>query len=314
MKRLLSFLLITVLLTGCASVLPKVSWPLWSDLKSKSFGLADAKAKKDALDRMTEISNREKAAREALDKKYEEFRGRISEAYSNRSTIDDENFDRISELNYGIWYVTKDIVDIDKRVLIANLRAKANMARLMPMSESMKTIIESDIDSDLKNEVKIIYQKYEEALEEGAAAVAAYEEADRKVKELEKEKQKLREEEKIVLARLNAEHENEKSRLKQEAENAVLLAKQNQKQEMIGWIVKSLLVVGIIILIAGFLMKSPTFIISGISMLALAYVAATIPFWVVATLMGLFIFVMIIVDPKTGKVPFGGKKKIETQL
>jgi len=112
-----------------------------------------------------------------------------------------------------------------------------------------------------------------------------------------------------VLAKLIAEQDAEKARLKKEAEDAVAIAKEKQKQEMIGWIVKSLLGVGILILIIGFLMKSPTFIISGIGMLGLAYMAATIPFWVVAALMGLFIMVMIIVDPKTGKVGIGGKKK-----
>jgi hypothetical protein len=81
---------------------------------------------------------------------------------------------------------------------------------------------------------------------------------------------------------------------------------------MVGWIVKALLGVGIVILVIGFLMKSPTFIVSGITMLGLAYVAATIPFWVVATIMGIFVIVMVMMDPKTGKISLPGKKKAES--
>jgi hypothetical protein len=47
-------------------------------------------------------------------------------------------------------------------------------------------------------------------------------------------------------------------------------------------------------------------------MLGLAYVAATIPFWVVATIMGIFVIVMVMMDPKTGKISLPGKKKAES--
>jgi hypothetical protein len=68
--------------------------------------------------------------------------------------------------------------------------------------------------------------------------------------------------------------------------------------------------VGILVLIPGFLMKSPTMIISGIGMLGLSYVAAIIPFWIVSTIMGIFILIMIVVDPKNGTICFFNKKKI----
>ena len=52
--------------------------------------------------------------------------------------------------------------------------------------------------------------------------------------------------------------------------------------------------------------------VSGIAMLGLAYVAATIPFWVVAAVMGVFVIVMVMMDPKTGKISLPGKKKAES--
>ena len=97
-----------------------------------------------------------------------------------------------------------------------------------------------------------------------------------------------------------------------EARDAVEIAKEKQRLEMVGWIVKSLLAVGILLLLVGFLMKSPTFIVSGIAMLGLSYVAATIPFWVVATVMGLGVLAMVLLDPK-GR-PHFAKKKAEAPI
>ena len=124
---------------------------------------------------------------------------------------------------------------------------------------------------------------------------------EQRLKEISEEKKS---EEKKALARIMAEQDAERARLKKEADDAAAIAKEKQRQEMVGWIVKALLAVGIIILIPGFLLKSPSFILSGIGMLGLAFVAATIPFWVVSTIMGIFMLVLIVVVPKTGKVDF----------
>jgi len=51
-------------------------------------------------------------------------------------------------------------------------------------------------------------------------------------------------------------------------------------------------------------MKSPSFILSGILSLGLAYIAAMVPFWIIAVATGLIILAMIVVNPKTGKIAF----------
>ena len=78
---------------------------------------------------------------------------------------------------------------------------------------------------------------------------------------------------------------------------------------MVGWIVKALGGIGILLLIIGLLTKGVSFIVSGLLSLGLAYVAATIPFWIIAVFMGLLILGMIIIDPKSGKIAIFNKKE-----
>ena len=311
--RLTIFILLAVMLSGC-SVLPKPKWPGWASFGNKgvensSGTVAEARSGAQAVDRMAEIARREQEARRLLEEKYAKFREELAAAYALREKVDNENFDRISELNYGIYFATKDLTATDNRILIANLKSQANMNRLMPLTEDMKRQIEADIQLDVPKQSAEIQTKYQQVIADGIAGAKAYEDADKAVKEKEAEKVRIRAEERQVMAKVLAEQEAERVRLKKEADDAVAIAKEKQRQEMVGWIVKALLGVAVLILIPGFLMKSPTMIVSGIGMLGLAFVAATIPFWIVATIMGLFVVVMVVVDPKTGKIAFMSKKQ-----
>lgn len=311
MRHFLAILLI-VFLSGC-SFIPKVKWPTWASLKgdevtNTSGTVAEAKSGAQAVDRMAEIARRENEARKALEEKYDKFRDELQKAYNKREVVDNDNFDRISELNYGIYFATKDLVTTDNRILIANLKSQANMNRLMPLSEDIKNAIEAEIKVDIALPSAEIVKKYEKALADGLAAAKAYEEADAQVKRLEQEKIKLRAEEKIVMAKVLAEQEAERARLKKEADDAIEIAKEKQRQEMLGWIVKGLLGVGAVVMIIGLLMKAPTLIISGIFCLGLSYSAAMLPMWVIPTLMGVVVLMMVLLDPKTGKPCFLKKK------
>ena len=304
---------LSLMLSGC-SMLGGFKLP---NLKSNTLGdsagtVAAAAATSDAVNRMAEINRRNEETRVAMEIEYAKFREQLAEAYSKRAKIDDDNFDRISEINYGIFKATEEVVGIDTRVLIANLKSKDNMARLMPVPENVKKTIASEIEIDRKKIEAEIVKKYEVRIKEGEAAAVAYAAADKLVKEKEAEKSKLRDHQAEILIKLKATQDAEREQLRKEAADAVAVAKEKQRLEMVGWIVKALLGVGIIILVIGFLMKSPTFIVSGIAMLGLAYVAATIPFWVVASIMGVFVIVMVLMDPKTGKISLLGKKKEES--
>lgn len=315
MKRLLITSALILLLTGC-----QMLGGLGSKITSlgdrfsndNSSTIAAATATAGAVDRMSEIARREVEARHALEAQYEKFRQELAAAYANREKIDNENFDKISEVNYGIIVATEDVVGLDKRVLLANLKAKENSKMLMPIPEDIKKAIVSEIDIDSQKELAEIVKKYEQKNHEAVAAAKLYEKADSLVKKKEAEKAKLITDQANALKILESKQLAERERMLKESKDAVDIAKEKQRQEMVGMIVKALLAVSVLLLLIGFLMKSPAFIISGVSMLGLAYVAATIPFWIVAAIMGLFIVVMIVVNPKTGKIDFMSKKKAET--
>ena len=310
--RFVVSLLFVMSLTGC-TMLGGLKMPSLGGGKTgdSAGSVAAAQNTAEAVDRMAEISKRNEEARKAMEVEYAKFREQLTAAYANREKLDNENFDRISEINYGIFKATEDVTKLDARVLIANLKSKENMARLMPIGEAKKKEIIAELEDDRKKLEAEIVKKYEVRIKEGEAAAAAYEEADKQVKLKEAEKGKLRDQQATILEKLRADQEAEREKLRKEAADAVAIAKEKQRLEMVGWIVKALLGVGIVILVIGFLMKSPTFIVSGIAMLGLAYVAATIPFWVVASIMGVFVIVMVMMDPKTGKISMLGKKKEE---
>ncbi len=312
MRFVLSLLLI-MSLTGC-TMLGGLKMPSLGGGKTgdSAGSVAAAQNTAEAVDRMAEISKRNEEARKAMEVEYAKFREQLAVAYANREKVDNDNFDRISEINYGIFKATEEVTKLDARVLIANLKSKENMARLMPIGEAKKKEIIAELEADRKKVESEIMKKYEGRIKEGEAAAAAYEEADKQVKLKEAEKAKLRDQQATILEKLRADQEAEREKLRKEAADAVAIAKEKQRLEMVGWIVKALLGVGIVILVIGFLMKSPTFIVSGIAMLGLAYVAATIPFWVVAAVMGIFVIVMVMMDPKTGKISIPGKKKAES--
>ena len=311
--RFVVSLLFVMSLTGC-TMLGGLKMPSLGGGKTgdSAGSVAAAQNTAEAVDRMAEISKRNEEARKAMEVEYAKFREQLTAAYANRERLDNENFDRISEINYGIFKATEDVTKLDARVLIANLKSKENMARLMPIGEAKKKEIIAELEGDRKKLEAEIVKKYEVRIKEGEAAAAAYEEADKQVKLKEAEKGKLRDQQATILEKLRADQEAEREKLRKEAADAVAIAKEKQRLEMVGWIVKALLGVGIVILVIGFLMKSPTFIVSGIAMLGLAYVAATIPFWVVASIMGVFVIVMVMMDPKTGKISLPGKKKAES--
>ena len=152
--------------------------------------VAGAAATAAAVDRMAEINKRNEETRAAMELEYAKFRKELSDAYEARSKIDDENFDRISEINFGIFKATEEITSLDRRVLIANLKSRENMARLMPVSESKKKEIIADIELDRKKiEVEIV-KRYEERIKAGEVTAAAYAKADALVKQKEIEKTK----------------------------------------------------------------------------------------------------------------------------
>ena len=289
------------MLTGLGSKIASLGDRLDKNKGGSAGAVAGATATANAVDRMSEIAKREAEARKALEAKYEKFRQELATAYANREKVDNENFDKISEINYGITAATEEVVGLDTRVLIANLKSKEAANMLMPVPEDKKKLIEADIEADRKKVEGEIRKKYDELMKKSEAAAKRYEEADKLVKQKEAEKAKLRMDQAEALKKLQEEQEAIRAKMKKEADDAVQVAREAQKQEMVGMIVKALLGVGIVLMVLGFLLKSPLFIVGGLVMLGLSFVAATIPFWIVSAIMGVFIISMIVMmHPKAG--------------
>lgn len=301
MLIILKALVLLFLLTGC-STFPTFKMPEFA--KNTANSVVAAKHTADAVDRLSTIEKRTEETRKTLEIEYAKERERLRDAINRRDTVDDKNFDRISEINYGIFKATEPITSIDPLVLIAHLKSKENMVLLMPLSEDKKAEIVASIESERKSTKPQLEKTYEARFKESEAMHARYVAAHLEVKKQEDKEKKLYKQQAVVLEKLRADQEIEREKLQKETASAVNVAKEAQRLEMLGWIVKALLATGIIILVFGFILKSPTFILSGVASLGLAYVAATIPFWIVSTIMGVLIVIMIVVDPKTGKICF----------
>lgn len=309
--RVIASLFLALFLTGC-NMIPGLKMPeSWKSLgKTPDKAVAAGNATKDALGQVADSDKKLQEARLKMEQEYEVFRKDLQAAYKKREEVDFANFAEISKVNYGIYYVTDtDKKNTDMDFLIAHLRAKENMARLDQLPEETRLNIRTEVDLDRKKAIDEVLKKYEQKVREGLLAAAAYEEATRVIEQKEEEKRKLREENKVTLDRLEAQKQADLERIRKETEAKIESAKEEQRMEMLRWIVKALGIVGILQLVGGLLLKSPTFIVAGIFTLGMAYITVMVPFWVVAVSMGVIILAMVVVNPKTGKIDMLKKKE-----
>ncbi len=280
---------------GC-SLVPGLKMPeSWKSLGGSSSAGAVASANRDktGVSQLSEADKKVEEARKKMEQEYEEFRKSLSDAYKKREEIDNANFKKISETNYGILYVTEAKKDIDMDIAIAHFRAKENMYRLDPLPITMQDQIKQEVDADRKKTSADLLKKYDKLFEESKAAAEAYNKATELIKQKEEEKAKIRAENKSALDKLTADKNAEIERLKKEAEDKLAIAKEAQKQEYIGYMVKALVGVGILFLIAAGLLKSINMGIVSISSFALAYTIATAPVWVIGTVVGITVLSMV---------------------
>jgi len=294
----LSALLLPILFTGC-TLIPGLKMPeSWKSLGGSSAtagAVAAADKDRKGVTQLSEADKKVEEARKKIEQEYEEFRKGLSDAYKKREEIDNANFKKISETNFGILYATEAKKDTDIDFAIAHFRAKENMFRLDPLPITMQDQIKKEVDADRKRTSADLLKKYEKLFEDSKAAADAYQKATDLIKQKEDEKAKMRADNKAALDKLNAEKAAEIERIKKEAEDKLALAKEAQKQEYLGYMIKALVGVGILFLIAAGLMKSINMGIVAISSFALAYTIATAPTWVIGTVVGVTVLCMVIV-------------------
>lgn len=269
------------------------AWKSLGSGGSSAGSVASANKDKSSVNQLSEAEKKVEEARKKMEQEYEEFRKSLADAYKKREEIDNANFKKISETNYGIVYATEAKKDTDIDIAIAHFRAKENMYRLDPLPVSLQDQIKQEVDADRKKSSAELLKKYDKLFEESKAAAEAYNKATELIKQKEEEKIRIRAENKTAIDKLTADKNAEIERLKREAEDKLALAKEAQKQEYIGYMVKALVGVGILFLIAAGLMKSINMGIVSISSFALAYTIATAPTWVIGTVVGITVLSMV---------------------
>lgn len=283
--------LISLLLSGC-SIVPKLP----------NFGLDKPKVQdktvetivsntstKDALAKIEAAEAKAQADMKKMQDEYAKTKAEMQKAYDDLRNKDLENFVKIGELNYGIYHVTQEKKKLDINTTIAHLRSKEVMMRTDKLTDADKLEIQKEIADEKSKTIDQLYIKYKQTIELAVNQKTALDDAETLIATKEKEKAALKESNRLALEKLQSEKHNEIEALKAEALDQVRLAKEAQKAEMVGYIVKSLVGLGLLFIILGVIIKNLTFLISGVTFLGLAYAALSVPMWIIGVVAGLCI-------------------------
>jgi len=296
MKKYFVLILASLLFTGCVG-LPKFGFKLNPDkVDTTTSAAAVVKAENTVkqVDQMVEVNKKVDDARNQLELQYAKFRADLQKAYDDAKKKDDENFAKIGALDYGIYIVTQEKKKQDINTLVAHLRAKEIMSRTDKLSVEDKAKIAKEVDDEKTKTIDQLYEKYNASVELAISQKADLDKAEALIEQKEKEKQQIREEQRLTLNKLEADQKAQLEKIKKDTADQVEIAKANQKAEMLGYIIKALVGVGILFLILAVLLKSVTLGIGCLASLGLAYTAATIPMWVVGSVIGGLILLMLI--------------------
>lgn len=299
----------SLLLTGCQLV-GGFKWP-WKSESSEKTGqtVANAQAAKDVAEKMAEADRKVEEARKRMELEYAKQKEEMQKIYEERNQKSKENMTRIGELNYGVFYASEEKRKTDINATISYLRSKEIMNRIDTLTEDKIEKVRKEVDEEKRKTFDELYAKYKASTDLAIHQKHQLEAAQAAIEQREKELAQMREANKITIEKLEREKKEEFDKTKKETERKVNDAKELQKVEMLGYIIKALVATGILFLVLAVLLKSPIFGVVSILSLGLAYIAATVPFWVIASAMGLIIIGVVFIDPKTGKFSHFFSKK-----
>lgn len=296
------------MLAGCAS-LPSFKMPSifgkkeQVDMAALTAKIAAEEAAKVA-NKLADADKKVEEARKRMELEYAKQKEELQKIYDDRAQKVKENMTKVGELNYGIFYVSEEKRKTDINTTISYLRSKEIMNRMDTLNENSIDRVKKEVEEEKKKSFDELFAKYKASTDLAIHQKQALDAAQALIEQREKEMAALREANKMTIEKLEREKREEYEKQKRETASKVEAAKELQKVEMLGYIIKALVATGIIFLILAVLLKSPIFGAVSILSLGLAYVAATVPFWVIASAMGLIIVGVIFIDPKTGKFSF----------
>lgn len=308
------------LFSGCT--LPKFKMPTFFGLPSNLPSITapavipSSNHSTTSVDKLTAVEAQIRDLRTKVEKDYQTFKNELEQAYKAKEKATNDNINAVSEVNYGIAYVTEKNKNTDVNTMIANLRAKQNMSRLYILSNEAKDRIQNEVEIERQTALDTLVSKYDTLVQQSKNAMAAIEAASKLVDAKESEKQGIIDRYKKSLEALESKKDAEYETLKNDINGKIISAKEDQRLSMIMTIVKPLGIIGVLIFVGGLLLRSATFIVTGLVSMGVAYVAPIIPFWIVTCIIGAIILAMIFVDPKSGKLAFFkfGKTQTNTSI
>lgn len=251
-----------------------------------------AQAAKEAMEKAAAAEQKAADDKKKMEDEYAKLKSEMAKAYDDLKKKDQDNFDKIAELNYGIYHVTQEKKKVDINTTIAHLRSKEVMMRTDKLTDEEKAKIQKEVAEEKTKTVDQLYIQYKATIDLAVNQKAALDEADQLIQQKEKEKAQLKEANRIAIEKLEKEKQAEVERVRAEAADQVRLLKEAQQQELMVWLVRLLGGIGILFLILGILLKKFGVILSGIIFLGLAYMATTIPMWMVGAGAGVAILIM----------------------
>jgi len=284
-----------MLLTSSCSTIPGLKMPdSWKSLTgSKTNSVVAAQKVDENVRQLTEADKKVEEARKKMELDYSKFRNDLQKAYDDKTKKDNENFNVISQLNYGVYQITQEKKKIDINTTIAHLRSKEIMMRGDNLTEEQKDKIKEELDIEKTKTIDELYIKYKANIDLAVKQKAALDAAEALILIKEREKDALRVANRQTIDKLEADRKAEIERISKDTADKVKLAREAQRQEMLGYIIKALAGVGILFLVLGGLLRSLSMGIVSISALALAYTAATLPMWVISSIVGVMILIIV---------------------
>ena len=316
MKKLY-ILLFLLILSGC-NIVPKV--PSFSGFGSKKAPVVEtqvvpevnvaaavaSQAAKDAFEKAALVEQKAADDKKKMEEEYAKTKVEMKKAYDDLRAKDLENFAKISELNYGVYHVTQEKKKVDINTTIAHLRSKEIMMRTDILTDAKKSEIQKEVAEEkiikdsLQKSIDGLYIKYKATIDLAVNQKSQLDDAEALIVTKEKEKAAIKEINRLQIEKMESDKKAEIEKLKQDAADQVRLLKEAQKEQLVQRLIYVLGGLGILFIVLGVLMRSISFILSAVMFLGLAYIAASVPMWVVGVTAVVSLLVSALV-PKLGK-------------
>lgn len=262
-------------------------------------------AAKEAMDKATAVEQKAAEEKAKMEVEYAKMKVEMQKAYDDLKAKDQDNFVKIGQLNYGIYFVTQEKKKVDINTTIAHLRSKEVMNRTDILDDAQKAEIQKEIADEKSKTIDQLYIKYKASIDLAVNQKAALDEADALIQQKEKEKFALKESNRIAIEKIESDRKIEVAKLKADAADqvriAIEVAKEQRARLIMDMITYSLGGLGILFVVLAVLLKKLNLIVSGIIFIGLAIAATMVPMWIIGTAAGVLFLISVLLSTLTNK-------------